>query len=284
MQLVIMSAGIGSRFGGLKQLEPIDDAGNFIINYSIFQANHAGFDEIILVINPADKSEFDKKIKKKVGAKIRYAFQTSNLKNSPKTRKKPWGTAHALVCAKRYITQNFAVINADDFYGQNAFLTASKMLKNFAKLDCGLVAYKLEKTLNQNATYKRGICQTKSNILTNICECEVRQTGSKFFAKNLLDATEVSVDKNTKTSMNFWCFTPKIFDVLLPKFFEKYNQILTQNPLDGEVFLPVLISELTHQNILSPKIKITSSECFGITHKSDLEFVKLKIKKLSQKH
>lgn len=268
-----MAAGLGSRFGGLKQLTAIDKGGNFIIDYSINHAITAGFNKVIFIINPKDILAFKETIIKRIKDKISYSFAFQKKpKNSPISRTKPWGTGHALYCALPQIKSNFAVINADDYYGKDAFQKASKLLDNDNQN--GLISFKLQNTFSGIEKYKRGICKTEKGFLKQIEECEVEKTLNGFECISLVTSKKEVCKGDMQTSMNFWCFSKDIIPLYKQEFKRQINYLMSTNPESGEIFLPSIISKL----IISSKLKIqvikSSSKVKGLTYKSDLMLFK----------
>jgi len=276
MQLIIMAGGLGSRFGGLKQLQPINKHDETIIDLSISDAIKAGFEEVVFVINPKDKPAFEKTIFSRLAGKIPYslAFQNPPL-TSPKNRTKPWGTAHALFSAFPYITQDFAVINADDYYGSDAFKKAAFLLNNIDNAHGGLIAYKLKNTFSGSGKYKRGICKTENGFLKAIEECEVQKVKGKFEGISLVANKKEVYSGNEQTSMNFWCFSKDIKPLFTAEFEKQYALALTTNPQTGEVFLPSIIESLITKHNLFIKVLTSNDKTLGLTYKEDLALFKL---------
>lgn len=218
MTLVIMAAGMGSRYGGLKQIENIGPNGEFIIDYSIYDAIKAGFTKVVFIIKEENYEIFRSTIGKRIEnyIKVEYVFQNNDnvLVSIPKERTKPLGTAHAVLCCKNVINENFAIINADDFYGRDAYFKVGNFIKN-NKIDneFAVIGYNVLETITDNGSVKRGICNIKNNYLISLDESIISKDGDKLSAKTLVGNNEVSVDKNTVVSMNMFGFTPKIFDL-----------------------------------------------------------------------
>lgn len=281
MDLVVLAAGLGSRFGGNKQTQGIDNDGNFIIDYSIFDALDIGFDKIVLIIKPEHLELFQNTLSKRVGEeKIKYVFQTNDiLKQYGVDREKPLGTAHAILCAKDMVNDNFCVINADDFYGRNSFESAYKFLKNLKKdsLNFGLVGYKLENTLSENGSVKRGVCEIENDKVVGIVESKITPS-EKGLEIVSLDGDEIEYKDNMIVSMNMFCLTPKIFEYL-QKDFDNFC-LNVENLKSKEFLIPEFIGKLTKQKIANLKLLITDEKWFGMTYKEDLPLVKNSIKKL----
>ena len=216
--LLVMAAGMGSRFGGLKQIEPMGPNGEFLIDYSVYDAKLAGFTKIVFIIKEENYDIFKETIGKRIEPYIEteYVFQDdSNLKEKYKdlqTRVKPLGTGHAILCAKDKVKTPFAIINADDFYGRDAYVVASKYLDKIDDKHYAVVGYKVGKTLSPNGAAKRGICKEENGKLKDLIESSVEKIDDKIIAKPLDGDTEFTVEDDSLVSMNMLLFTPKIFD------------------------------------------------------------------------
>ncbi len=288
MVLVIMAAGLGSRFGGLKQLEKIDDFGNFLIDYSIFDAICAGFDEVVFIIKKENYSIFENTIGKRVKSKIKtsYVFQENDdiIKNYPRFlgRQKPLGTGYAIFLLKDKIKENFAVINADDFYGRESFFKLGEFLKtnkNFGQF--ALMTYDVINTLSLSGEVKRGVCEIKDNKLLSITECKIKKVDNDIFCENLLSHKNMIVSETAKVSMNMFGFTPKIFEFLSVDF-EKFLNSTNIDPLTSEFFLPNVVTSAIAKGQCEATIMSTSCKWLGLTYSGDLKFVKSEILKLNK--
>ncbi len=281
--LVILAAGMASRYGSMKQVEAFGPNGETIMDYSIFDAIRAGFGKVVFIIRNeyADnfKSIFEPKLKNRI--ETAYVFQeldmfTDGFERNPE-RTKPWGTAHAVLCAKNEVKEPFAVINADDFYGSNAFNNAASFLKvgcnekNFA-----IVGYDLLKTLSDHGTVNRGVCTLNKGNLVSITErINIAKKGEKIICDDGLEPKELS--ENTKVSMNFWCFDTSFFsftEKLFNGFLKDYG-----TELKSEFFIPIVADEFIKDG---GKIDVipTTSLWFGVTYKEDAPFVKNSLDKL----
>lgn len=280
MTLVIMAAGMGSRFGGLKQLEPVGPNGEFIIDYSIYDAIRCGFDKVVFIIKKENLEIFRETIGKRVEDKINveYVFQTNENTpiDIPKERVKPLGTGHAILCCKNVVKENFAVINADDFYGYNAYKKLSEFLKNTSS-EFSMVGYLLKNTLTNKGKVKRGICEEKDGYLSKITESEVGKINGIYEAKALETGEKVKVEDNTLVSMNMFGFTPLIFD-LLEKGFE--NHLKIKNIMTSEYLMPAEVSKYIEEDLVKVKVLETDAKWFGMTYREDKEEFQNEIKKL----
>lgn len=286
--LVVMAAGIGSRFGGgIKQLEPVGPNGEIIMDYSIYDALEAGFNKVVFVIRKDLEKDFDEiigqRMKKKVH--VEYAFQEidnipSQYQDKFKGRTKPWGTGQAILACKELVHEPFLVINADDYYGREAYQEAYRYLTQEQPQDpmpiC-MVGFILKNTLSDNGGVTRGVCQVKDDQLVDIVETHNIE---KVNGKAVADGKEIDLD--SAVSMNMWGLYPEFFDILEKGF----NDFLAETPYDNlkaEYLLPTIIGDLLHSN----KAKVTAlkshDEWFGVTYKEDKDYVKENIQLLVEK-
>ena len=275
MTLVIMAAGMGSRFGGLKQIEPVGPNGEFIIDYSIYDAKRCGFDKVIFIIKKENYEIFKETIGKRVDKYIdvEYVFQTNDNVNVelPKERVKPLGTGHAILCCKDKIKENFAIINADDFYGYDAYKTISNFLKNNDDLDTyAMVGYKAINTITNNGSVKRGVCEIKDNKLTELIESSINYNGDKLIASALETDDVFEIEKDQIVSMNMFGFTPKIFEYLENKFDYFLNN---SDLLKAEYLIPSVVDELIKEKKVNVSVLSTNSKWYGVTYKEDKELL-----------
>ncbi len=288
MELVIMAAGMGSRFGGLKQIEPIDNDGNFIIDYSIFDAIRCGFDKVVFIIKKEIYETFRNTIGKRIEKYIKteYAFQeleTGKEIKLPSSRTKPLGTAHAIYSAIDKITSNFAVINADDYYGYDAISKVAEFLKeNKAQNQYALVGYHAENTINSEESVKRGVCFTDGNNLKKIIESSIESKNGILIATPLENKfSPFEIKNNQVVSMNLFGFT-KDFTNKLNSAFENFLEENKSNLESAEFFLPSVVSNLIETGNAETKVISTSSIWHGITYREDKEKVVEFIKNLKQ--
>lgn len=290
--LVIMAAGIGSRFGGgIKQLEPVGPNGEIIMDYSIYDAVEAGFDKVVVVIRKDLEKDFREVIGNRIEKKIRveYAFQElddipEKYKSAFKERKKPWGTGQAILCCKDVVHEPFLVINADDYYGKEAYVEAFKELtslekKQNNKMQISMVGFVLKNTLSENGGVTRGICTVDENrMLKEIVETHniVKTNGG---AAVMTDKGEKSVDMNSAVSMNMWGLRPEFFEILKSGF-EEFLGNLDKDDLKGEYLLPTIIGDLLREDKVEVKVLESNDKWFGVTYREDKESVVASIKKL----
>lgn len=281
--LVILAGGMGSRFGGLKQIEPIGPNGEFIIDYSVYDAVQAGFNKVVFIIKEEIYEEFKETIGKRVEpyVNVEYVFQTfDNIPDNvelPKDRVKPLGTAHALYCAKDKVHENFALISADDFYGRDAFKQAADYLKE--NDDFCVIGYKIGQTLSETGAVKRGVCMEEDGYLTQVIESKVEKVDDGVLCTPLSGADSFVVEDEHPVSMILFGLNPKIFDAIeeqMPNFFEDNKDDL----LTSEMLLPDVIDRMIQNNEVKVKVIPTQSTWYGVTYREDLEPVKDSIKKL----
>lgn len=285
--LLVLAAGMGSRFGGLKQIEPIGPNGEFIIHYSIYDAIKVGFNKVVFVIKKENLSIFKEKIGKYLEniVEVVYVFQEiENLEDfdiGNIKRIKPWGTSHALLAAKNVINENFLTINADDFYGYDAYKVASAFLDEIdeRKRNYGLVAYNLSNTINNLNEVKRGLVKEKNGYITEIIESKIELLNDNFVATPLNEKESFIVNKNDKASMNMICFTKEIFKYLSDslKIFLNENK---NDLINCEYLLPETLSKSIKENNCTVKLLNTTSIWHGITYKEDKDLLVNEINKL----
>lgn len=292
MTLVIMAAGMGSRFGGLKQIEPIDENGNFIIDYSIYDAIKVGFTKVVFIIKKENYDIFRETVGKRVEKyiKVEYAFQELDKLPSgysvPVGRVKPWGTGHAILCSKDLVKENFAIINSDDFYGRDAFRVIAEFLKN-VKNDEGvqtyaMAGYMVKNTLTENGSVKRGICSVKDGYLTKLIESKIERVDGVLEALPLDGGDKYIVSDDDTVSMNMFGFTPQIFDYLekrFPEFLDEHKD----NINECEYLIPTLVFEEIEKGLARVKVLKTDAVWQGITYREDKDKVVSEIKALVDK-
>lgn len=289
--LVIMAAGMGSRFGGIKQLEPVGPNGEIIMDYSIYDAINAGFNKVVFII----RKDLEKDFKEVIGDRIKkhvdveYVFQELDaLPSGHKIqdgRTKPWGTGQAVLCCKDVVNEPFAVINADDYYGKESFRLIYDFLNSETKdpwVYC-MAGFILGNTLSENGTVTRGICKSDDNEwLEDIVETSgIIRDGDKAKAIDK-DGKDITIDLDSVVSMNMWGFKPSLFDEL-EKGFEEFLSKLSPDDIKKEYLLPEVVGELVNENKAKVKVLKTSDQWFGVTYKEDKDSVVASIRNLIDK-
>ena len=269
--LVIMAAGLGSRYGGNKQVDKVGPDGEILMQYSVFDAIKAGFTKIVFIIKP-EYTELINEISRDAkahGIKTEIAYQDfSSIPKEykiPSERVKPFGTVHAVLSARPVINEPFAIINADDFYGRDAFDVMSKALDSVTD-ECGaMVAYKLKNTVSKNGSVTRGVCQTSNGMLTDIVETldiVLSEDGS------ISDANAGALSPELPVSMNMWGFTPKALD-LMESSFKAFLSNIQDGDIKAEYPIPTFIGEAIGNHDISIKVYTTAAEWFGVTYAED---------------
>lgn len=282
--LVIMAAGMGSRFGGLKQIEPISDKGEIILDFSLYDAFMAGFKKAIFVIKRENEEDFRKLIDNGAAKymEVDYAFQQLNdLPDGysvPEGREKPWGTAHAVMAARHLADGPIAVINADDYYGPGAFQTIYDFLEGACdgeKYSYCMVGYDIENTLTENGFVSRGVCKTsEQGFLTEITErTKIQWKDGEIVYTEDDGKTWKNLPKGTTVSMNFWGFTPSMMKEMEAGFPAALDKILAENPLKGEYFIPGVVDRLLREGKAEVKVLKSRDRWYGVTYKEDKESV-----------
>lgn len=287
LTLVIMAAGMGNRFGGLKQIEAMGPNHEFIIDYSIYDAILAGFTKIIFIIKRENFEIFKETIGSRVEDKIKVEYVFQELNNIPQgytipaERQKPLGTAQAILCCKEYVQTPFMIINADDFYGRDAYFKASEYLKTVDKegTDYALVAYHAKNTLSENGAAKRAVCMIENNHLVDLIESSVERKENKIIASPFSNIPAFEIDENQTVSMNMLLFTPTIF-AFIEENFPKFLVDNKENLLTAEYLIPDLLQKLIKEKKVKVKILETTSTWYGVTYKEDKESVQKAISQL----
>lgn len=292
MTLVILAAGMGSRYGGMKQIDPINDDGNFIIDFSIYDAIKAGFDKVIFIIKEENLNDFKETIGNRIGKhiKVQYAFQ--KIDNVPKwfkvppDRTKPWGTTQAMLSIVDIVNEPFAVINSDDFYGREAFEIIAEHLKQFEKYigkpQFCMVGYSLKNTVTEHGAVNRGVCNVndQGNLINIIETKEIVPIGNNK-AEYPSGNEKGILDLNTTVSMNCWGFTPAIYPYLHSEFENFLSNI--QNPLKDESYLPEVVDTMIKTNACDVIVYKTNACWLGVTYAEDKPAVVAGIKNLINK-
>ena len=282
--LVIMAAGMGSRFGGLKQIEPVSDKGEIILDFSLYDAVMAGFKKAIFIIKKENEEAFRALVDDRAGKYIgvEYAFQClDDLPEGyfvPEGREKPWGTAHAVLAARRLADGPIAVINADDYYGPGAFQSIYQFLETACdsdKYDFCMAGYNIENTLTENGYVSRGVCQTsEEGLLREITErTKIQWQGDKIVYTEDEGATWQELPRGTVVSMNFWGFTQSMMKEMEERFPAFLDNALKENPMKGEYFLPGVVDQLIKEGKARVKVLRSQDRWYGVTYREDKDSV-----------
>lgn len=282
MTLVIMAAGMGSRFGGLKQIEPVGPNGEFIIDYSIYDAIKAGFTKVVFIIKEENYDIFRATIGARIEGKIQveYVFQKNdNIPEGivPSDRVKPLGTGHAILCCKDVVNEPFIIINADDFYGREAYQVAADFIKsNNNENIYSIVGYYVKNTLTDNGSVKRGVCEVNGDKLVNLVESSVEKKGDEIIASPLDGRPSFVVPNDSKVSMNMFVFYPNLFNYLetdIVKFLENAKDLMKD-----EFLIPDIVFDHVARNDIECVVLDNNAVWKGITYTSDLDELKAYIK------
>ena len=265
--LVVMAAGMGSRFGGLKQAEPVTEDGKGILDFSVYDAKKAGFSKVVFIIREDMAEDFKELVGNRIAKSIEVEYVFQDMSVLPEGRKKPFGTGHAIYCCKDVVKEPFAIINADDYYGANAFYEIEKHLASAKQGEFAMTAFHLGKTLSPNGTVSRGVCETENGYLKKVTEFTKIDTDGSYVVegeKRLLAA-------DTPVSMNLWGLTPDIFDILDVE----YAAFLANADLmKDEFFIPSVISRALETGKATVKVFENADKWYGITYREDLAEVK----------
>lgn len=291
LTLVILAAGMGSRFGGLKQIEPVGPNGEFIIDYSIYDAIEAGFNKLVFIIKEENYNDFRDTIGKRIEKHIdvTYVFQSNKELpigyKVPEARVKPLGTAHAFYCMRDVIKDPFVMINADDFYGKDAFVKASEFLReehNGPLKEYGLIGYLVKNTITEYGAVKRGVCEVEGDKLLKLIESNVERIDGKIIAKPLDGSPEFIVDDNQTVSMNMLLFDASIF-TYIDKNFPLWLDKNKDNMEKCEYLIPEVLFDSIKDGYATAKVIRTTATWCGVTYREDLENLKKFINDLIDK-
>ena len=283
--LVIMAAGMGSRFGGLKQIAPVDDQGHIIIDFSLLDAYRAGFRDLVFIIKPELEESFREAIVDRMEKYFNITFVHQTIDKLPEgysvpaDRVKPWGTGHAILCCKDVLDGPFAVINADDFYGPTAFSAIYDYLANNEdESRYAMIGYRVRNTVTENGSVARGVCEVKDGLLTGVTErTEIFKNGNdaKFTEDDGKTFTDLPGD--TIVSMNLWGFTAKMIRELDERFPAFLDNAIVTNPLKGEYFLPSVVNDQLVAGTATVRVLPCEETWYGVTYREDLDSVKAAI-------
>ncbi len=288
MTLVILAAGMGSRYGGLKQIDPVTSEGEFIIDFSVYDALLSGFDKVVFVIKEENLDLFRETIGQRFEDKVKVEYAFQKLEDVPagctipEGREKPWGTGQALLAARSLVNEPFAVINADDFYGRSAYELLASHLGDAVNLGGGkysMVGYILQNTLTENGTVSRGICEVDENGMLKSVEerTAIRREGDVALCKT--DDGDIEISLDSIASMNCWGFTPDIFEELENGFAQFLGE-KHANELKCEYYLPFAVCDMLMKGKCSVKVYRSKDAWYGVTYKEDKDFVTNSISKL----
>lgn len=284
--LVVLAAGMGSRYGKLKQMDSFGPNGETIIDYSIYDAIRAGFGKVVFIVREYFLEEFKNSMQPKFGDKIQLEYVTQELGNLPSSytlnpdREKPWGTAHAVWVARDIVNEPFAVINADDFYGQDSYRVLSDYLTSDSSGDYAVVAYYLRNTLSDHGTVNRGVCYSDDKgFLTKVVECtKIKKENDGIIRYPISESKIGELQESALVSMNMWAFQPSYFDYVesqFSDFLEKRGQ-----ELKSEFYIPTVVDTLITRKTLRVNVLDTDSQWFGVTYQDDKPIVMEKLTKL----
>lgn len=285
--LLIMAAGLGSRYGGLKQIDKIGPNGEILLELAVHDAIKAGFERIVFILRKEIKEEFKNLIGNKLEQYVEVQYAIQDIENLPEgytvplERTKPWGTGQAILCARSIVDAPFAAINADDFYGQEAFKKIYEFLINNKDENMyGMIGYKLCNTLSENGHVARGVCRVKNGYLEEVVERTkiIKRDESAFYIED--DKKWIELDYNSTVSMNMWGFNTSIFQALEDRFKEFLDTEVKVNPQKSEYFIPSVVSNLLSENKISVKVMKSEDKWYGVTYKEDKYIVRSAIENM----
>ncbi|MDH5598137.1 MAG: sugar phosphate nucleotidyltransferase, partial [Cyclobacteriaceae bacterium] len=272
--LVVLAAGMGSRYGGLKQLDPVGPSGETIIDYSVYDAIQGGFGKVVFVIRSHFEKEFSEKVSNKYKDKIEvvHVFQETGqtIEGLPEipNREKPWGTGHAVLVTEPVINEPFAVINADDYYGKDGFATMGKFLsEHVTETHYGMIGYVLQNTLSENGSVSRGVCSTDENqFLVDVVErTKIQREGDKIYFQD--EETKIELPAEAPVSMNFWGFHPNVF-VKAKEYFKEFISQHSDNP-KAEYYIPIFVNRMLEEKRMKMTVLSSNDRWFGVTYIED---------------
>lgn len=273
LTLVILAAGMGSRYGGLKQIDKFGKNGEAIIDFSIYDAIQAGFKKLVLIIRKEHEEIFEQELVAKIRPHIEVEYAFQSIDDVPEWfegvegREKPWGTTHALLSAKKHVSGPFVIINADDYYGKESFVEMARFLtEDVSDTESSMMGYIVDNTITDNGTVTRGVCETENGYLKDIVEMDdIKRTEA-----GVVGGPEGAlIPDGTQVSMNFWGFTPAIFDLMQEKFEKFLKEDVATNPMKSEALLPNDVGSLIHDGKIKVRVLNTPDRWFGVTYQED---------------
>ncbi len=287
--LVVMAAGMGSRFGGLKQMTPVDPQGDSILHFSLYDAHRAGFGKVVFIIKKAIEEDFKEKVSKNLDKYFEVAYVEQELDrlpagfSVPAGRERPWGTAHAVLCAKDEISGPFAVVNADDFYGRGAFeAIASFLSAPHAENEYAMVGYRLRNAMTDNGYVARGVCEISDGYLTGVTERTHIEKRGQDAAYTEDGETFHPLSGDTVVSMNLWGFSPRILTEIEQRFPAFLRENEEKNPLRCEFYLPTVANAQIQEGTAKIHVLNTTETWYGVTYREDLASVQKAIAKMRE--
>lgn len=277
MDLVVLAAGMGSRFGGLKQMEPMDGHGNFIIDYSIYDAIEAGFDRVVFIVRESNLEAFKETIGRRIGSRVRVEYvlqENSSVPDAriPEGRTKPLGTAHAILCCRDVVTEPFMIVNADDFYGRGSFMRSHDFLENGCSGTVyGCVAYEAGRTMTENGSVKRGVCTIEDGNVTAITESSLTHEDGGIIAEPLDGSSPFTIPEDAPVSMNMFLLDPSVFGYL-ERGFDSFLSDM-RDPMKDEYLLPDVISSVVSSGKAVLRAVRSSEDWYGVTYPQDKDSV-----------
>ena len=269
--LVVMAAGMGSRFGGLKQAEPVTEDGKGILDFTCYDAQKAGFNKVVFIVREDMKEDFKTLIGNRIAKRIPVEYVIQDTSILPEGRKKPFGTGHAILCARNAVKGPFAIVNADDYYGSNAFKELYHHLVNAQEGDYAMVAYELKNTVSENGTVSRGVCKVVDGYLNDVEEVlKIDKDGNCNY-----EGQDTKLPLDTPVSMNLWGFTSNLFDTL-DKGMKEF--LRTADLMKDEYLIPRVVGDLIDKGEVKVKVYLTKDKWSGITYREDLPGLKEAIK------
>lgn len=265
--LVVMAAGMGSRFGGMKQISPVGPNGEILLDFSVYDAVKAGFTKVVFIIREENEADFRRVIGDRISERIAVEYVYQDMSILPQGRKKPFGTGHAVLCCMGRVNEPFAVINADDYYGKEAFRQIYEHLKSARGMDFSMIAFDLKNTLTDNGTVSRGVCDVNGDRLVSITE------RTKIKNMSYTDDGErwITLPDDTVVSMNFWGFTPEFFPALKADF---EHFLATADLQKDEFYLPFAVDKLLQSGAASVKVLYSHDKWYGMTYREDIAAVR----------